>query len=198
MESSEGCKLLQGSHPVLGICASQTPAPDLAQGSYLVKICGLEWMIQKCEQRLERGSLQDVCLLKCCFLMFWISYLRTFFFFNWGNSHGIPGGSDNKESACNSGDMSSVPGSGRSPGEGEGYPLQYSCLENSLDRGGLADYSPWDCKELDTTERLTHMSIYVSTFSFKNDQIWDFPSYPMAKTLSSQSRQPGFEPWSGS
>ena len=61
----------------------------------------------------------------------------------------------------------------------------------------LADYSPWGCKELDATERLTHLSVYVSTFSFKNDQIWDFPSYPMAKTLSSQSRQPGFEPWAG-
>ena len=82
MESSEGCELLQGSHPILGICASQSPAPDLVQGSYLIKVCGLEWMIQKCEQRLECGSLQDVCLLNCCFLMFCISYLPRFFFFS--------------------------------------------------------------------------------------------------------------------
>ena len=134
MESSEGCELLQGSHPILGICASQSPAPDLAQGSYLIKVCGLEWMIQKCEQRLECGSLQDVCLLNCCFLMFWISYLPKFFFFFF-NSHGILDGSDNKESACNLGNMGSIPGSGRSPGERKGYPLQYSCLENSIDRG---------------------------------------------------------------
>ena len=40
-----------------------------------------------------------------------------------------------KESACNAGDMGSVPGSGRSPGEGKGYPLQYCCLENSMDGG---------------------------------------------------------------
>ena len=40
------------------------------------------------------------------------------------------------ESACNAGDLSSVPGLGRSPGEGNGYPLQYSCLENPMDRGG--------------------------------------------------------------
>ena len=40
-----------------------------------------------------------------------------------------------KESACNTGDQGSIPGSGRSPGEGKGYPLQYSCLENSMDRG---------------------------------------------------------------
>jgi len=48
---------------------------------------------------------------------------------------GFPGGSDGKESACNMGDLSSIPGSGGSSGEGNGYPLQYSCLENSMDRG---------------------------------------------------------------
>ena len=42
----------------------------------------------------------------------------------------FPGGSDGKESACNVGDMGLIPGSGRSPGEGNGNPLQYSCLEN--------------------------------------------------------------------
>ena len=48
---------------------------------------------------------------------------------------GFPGGSDDEESACNAGDPDSVPGLGRSPEEGDGYPLQYSCLENSMDRG---------------------------------------------------------------
>ena len=48
---------------------------------------------------------------------------------------GLPGGSDRKQSACNQGDTGSTPGSGRSPGEGKGYPLQYSCLENPVDRG---------------------------------------------------------------
>ena len=48
---------------------------------------------------------------------------------------GFPGGSDSKESACNAGDPSSVPGLGRSPGEGNGNPLQYSCLDNPMDRG---------------------------------------------------------------
>ena len=48
---------------------------------------------------------------------------------------GFPSSSDGKESACNAGDPGSIPGSGRSPGEGNGYPLQYSCLENSMDRG---------------------------------------------------------------
>ena len=48
---------------------------------------------------------------------------------------GAYGGSDIKESACNEGELGSVPGLGRSPGEGHGSPLQYSCLENPMDRG---------------------------------------------------------------
>ena len=48
---------------------------------------------------------------------------------------GFPGGSDGKESACNAGDLGSIPGSGRSPGKRNGYLLQYSCLENLMDRG---------------------------------------------------------------
>ena len=47
----------------------------------------------------------------------------------------FPGGSDSKESACSEGDLGSIPVLRRSPGEGNGYPLQYSCLENSMDRG---------------------------------------------------------------
>ena len=47
----------------------------------------------------------------------------------------FPGGSDGKESACNAGDPGSISGLGRSPGEGNGNPLQYYCLENSTDRG---------------------------------------------------------------
>ena len=48
---------------------------------------------------------------------------------------GFPGGSDGKVSVRNVGDPGSIPGSGRSPGEGNGNPLQYSCLENSMDGG---------------------------------------------------------------
>ena len=47
----------------------------------------------------------------------------------------FPGGSDSKASACNAGDPGSIPGSGRSPGEGNGNPLQYSCPEKSMDGG---------------------------------------------------------------
>ena len=48
---------------------------------------------------------------------------------------GFPGGSDGKKSARSAGDPDSIPGSGKSPGEGNGKPFQYSCLENPLDRG---------------------------------------------------------------
>ena len=48
---------------------------------------------------------------------------------------GFPGGSEVKASACNAGDLDSIPGLGRSPGEGNGNPLQYSCLENPMDGG---------------------------------------------------------------
>ena len=50
---------------------------------------------------------------------------------------GFPGGSDGKASACNVGDLGLIPGLGRSPGEGNGNPLQHSCLENPMDRGPL-------------------------------------------------------------
>ena len=50
---------------------------------------------------------------------------------------GFPGGSDGKASACNVGDPGSIPGSGRSPGEGNGNPFQYSCLVNPMDGGAL-------------------------------------------------------------
>ena len=58
----------------------------------------------------------------------------------------IQGRSNGKESTCNSGDLGLIPGSGRSPGEGNGSLLQYSCLENSMDRGAWRA-RPWDHKE---------------------------------------------------
>ena len=76
-----------------------------------------------------------------------------------GNTPGFPGGSDGKESARNAGDPGSIPGSGRTPGEGDGNPLQYSCLENSMDRGAWRATVYEGHKESDTTERPTHKLI---------------------------------------
>ena len=64
---------------------------------------------------------------------------------------GVPGGSNGTESACSVGKPGSIPGSGRSPGGGNGNPLQYSCLENPMERS-LADYSSWGHKESGMTE----------------------------------------------
>ena len=74
---------------------------------------------------------------------------RVFFFF-WVTfpSKGFPCGSTGQESACNSGDLGLIPGLGRSPGEGKGYPLQYSGLENPMD-------GPWGLKESDMTDQLS-------------------------------------------
>ena len=65
---------------------------------------------------------------------------------------GFPGNSDGKESTCNVGDLGSILGLGGSPGGGHGNPLQYFCLENPHGPRSLEGYSPWGCKESDTTE----------------------------------------------
>ena len=72
-------------------------------------------------------------------------------------SWGFPCRSVGKESACSAGDPGSIPGSGISPGEGNGYPLQYSCLENPHGKRSLVGYSPWGRKSR------THLSDYTTT-----------------------------------
>ena len=67
---------------------------------------------------------------------------------------GFPVGSNGKESACNVRDLGLTPGLGRSPEEENSNPFQYSCLENSMDRGAWR--VPWGCKESDTIGQLTH------------------------------------------
>ena len=82
---------------------------------------------------------------------------------------GFPGGYDGKESACSSGDSSSIPRSGRSPGEGRGNPLQYFWLENPMDRGA------WQATVHGVSKRWTWPSdftlvlvIYIINESFRN------------------------------
>ena len=82
-------------------------------------------------------------------------------------SLGSPGGSDGKESGCNAGDPDSIPGSGRSHGEGNGNPPQYSCLENPLDRGA------WWATVHGVTKSQTRLSFLkiLLTVIFKNTEI---------------------------
>ena len=77
-------------------------------------------------------------------------WLSLSFFWYDKDCLGFPSGSAGKESTCNVGDLGLISGLGRSPGEGKGYPLQYSGLENSMDC-----VVPWGHKESDTTERLS-------------------------------------------
>ena len=78
----------------------------------------------------------------------------------------FPGESDGKESACNVGDLGSIPGLGRSFGGGYGNQLQYSCLENPHIQRSLAGCSPWSHKEPDKTERLsTEQQTFIASVS---------------------------------
>ena len=71
----------------------------------------------------------------------------------------FPGGSDGKESTCNAGDAGLIPGLGGSPGEENGHPLQYSCLENPHGWRSLVGYSLQDHKESDMIEQLLEASV---------------------------------------
>ena len=64
----------------------------------------------------------------------------------------VLGGPAGKESTCNMGDLGSIPELGRSPGGGQGNPIQYSCLENPHGQRSLAGYSPWAHKQSDMTK----------------------------------------------
>ena len=86
--------------------------------------------------------------------------------FTWG----FPGGSDGKESTCNAGDMGSVPGLGRCPGEGNGNLLQYSYLGNPL-----AGFSPWDHKESNITEQPTLSLSLQEPPKSSQLNLWSFP-----------------------
>ena len=74
--------------------------------------------------------------------------------------HGFPGGSEVKASACSAGDLGLIPGFGRSPGEGNDNPLQYSCLENPMDGGA------WWATVHGVSTRLTLHSKVKSNFTF--------------------------------
>ena len=76
--------------------------------------------------------------VSCAIQQIFISYL--FYIYLYIYVKGYPGDSDCKDSACNVENLGSIPGSGRCPGEGNDYPLQYSCLENSTERAWWATF----------------------------------------------------------
>ena len=86
--------------------------------------------------------------------------LRSDIYTTMCNMCGFPGGSEVKASACNAGDLGSIPGLGRSPGEGNGNPLQYSCLENAVDGGA------WWATVHGVAKSRTRLSDLTFTFTF--------------------------------
>ena len=98
----------------------------------------------------------------------------------------FPGGSGGKASAYNAGDLGSIPGSGRSPGEGNGNPLQYSCLENPMDGGTWLGYSPWGRKESNTTEWLHSLTPWKESYDQPRQHIKKKRYHFANKGLSSQ------------
>ena len=109
----------------------------------------------------------------------------------------FPGGSDGKESA----DPGSIPRLGRSPGEDDGYPLQYSCLKNFHRERSLVGYSPWGCKVTDTTEWLTlsHLCyIRILQYIFQSGKycktLNDQPGHLMYKNMNTEAREKFYPP----
>ena len=85
--------------------------------------------------------------------------------------NGFPGSSNGKPSACNVGDLGSIPGSGRSPGEGNGNPLQYSCLENSMDGGA------WEATVHGVAKSQTRLSDFTGSHYKGKNISFPFPVY---------------------
>ena len=107
------------------------------------------------------------------------TYNRIYSISYWG----FPGNSVSKESACRAGDLGSIPGSGRSPGEGNGNPLQYSCLENPVDREAWWVLQSTGSQESDPTEQLNHHHS-ISTNQENTSSIIDthkFPECPLRR-----------------
>ena len=128
-------KLLQGLNEL-------TLAKNLAPGKCLFKVCCSSYYFvftskfKMCLSSPELLGMKNqivhkiTCISKSCDFL----HLRCTFFarHSW---EGVPGGSVDKQFACNAGDLNLIPRSERSPGEGHGNPCQYSCLENPMDRG---------------------------------------------------------------
>ena len=102
-----------------------------------------------------------------------------------------------KESTCNAGDLASIPGLGRSPGEGKSYPLQYSGLENSM---GFPDSSVG--KESTCQCRRPQFDSWVGKICWRRDRLLTpvflgFPGGPAGKESTCNASRPGFNPWVG-
>ena len=108
------------------------PCPCHSKANKISGTIGLKAQIKQPPQNL---SAPFIVLMKFYHISIDHSIVIVQQFFKVSHVKDFPGGSDGKASAYNMGDLGSIPGSGRSSGEGNGNPLQYSCLENPMDRG---------------------------------------------------------------
>ena len=119
------------SRPMPDWCISTTHTPGLSSEDQFSDSLELEMPVDTWEKVMEPSK-------------------KSFPFIDYCLTKGFPGSSNGKESTCNEGDLSSVPGLGRSPGGGHGNPLQCSCLENPQGQRSLVGSSLWGCKESST------------------------------------------------
>ena len=111
--------------------------------------CLLEMHILSSKSKIRREAHIQLTVFNNIYLFLLLSFFSLIF------CEILPGGSVSEEYACNVGDLGLILGLGRSPGEGDGKPLQYSCLENPHGHRGLEGCSPWGCRESEMTERLS-------------------------------------------
>ena len=100
----------------------------------------------------------------------------------------FPGSSDSKKSACNTGNLGSIPGLGGSPGEGHGNPFQYSFLKNPHGQRSLLGYTPWGHKELDTTEQLIHTYHQAPRRDHRQNILWHKSYQCILRSVSQGNR----------
>ena len=171
-----------GAHPkkpdmqIFRICILRTQTTKTPRHTLDSEVCKLYlWFSQPSTQQAEMGKQPKAASSPCAS---WKNWMFSFIM------KGFPGGSDSKESACNAGDLGSIPGSGRSPGGGHGHPLHYSCLENPHGQRSLVGYSPWGLKE---SPNMTKHSI-----TYNKMIVGVFPGGPVSKTPCFQCRGPEF------
>ena len=146
---------------------------------------GFFFLFCECETVDQKRKLMQLS----CIPSFILGFFKHFSFYSLSTlsllAYAKRFGSKSKESAWNTGDLVLIPGLGRSPGKGNICPLQYSCLENSMDRGAWQDTDHWVTKS-DTTERLT-LSLSLVTFHIIFDSFVLLPSFLWNLSLFSWS-----------
>ena len=147
-----------------GLQHARLPCPLPSLGLYLSPIASFQGLLEAIHRHLYLHSNYFRCWRK------WECSGKAQGKLRFSEEEALPDGSDSKETACNAGDPGSIPVSGRSPGEGNGNPLQYSCLEHPMDRGA------WWVIVLGV-ERVWHDLVTMSTnFNWMTQRVRNLPA----------------------